>query len=59
MAALMVVMAGRVLAAPGGNGHGIGHCTGGNYAANTDNGNLTATGGGQLNNRHLGCQISC
>ena len=56
-AAMMMVMAvSPAWAAPGGNHNGIGEGIGGGNFANTDNGQHTATGGGQLNNGHL-CDI--
>ena len=52
MALMLVFAASPAWAAPGGKGQGIG---GGNFV-NPDNGQHTATGGGQLNNPHL-CDI--
>ncbi len=46
----MLLVAGTALAAKGGKDQQIG---GGNFA-NADNGKHAATGGGQLNNPHLG-----
>ena len=54
-AAMMVVMAASpALADPGGNGKGAGQGIGGGNFQHPDNGKHTATGGGQLNNPHLG-----
>jgi hypothetical protein len=56
----LMLTAGPVFAAPGGNGHGIGQGTGGGNAAHIDSSNHTATGGGQLNDPHLDdCGPSC
>ena len=59
VAAMMVVMAGTALAAPGKSGQGIehgqghGHGQGGGDLVNFDNGDQKAYGGGTLNNPNV------